>query len=109
MPRRLKKTCNYPGCGILVESGTPYCDKHKRSKNRNHKIYNYRWNKVRTGFLQNNPLCVKCKEKGIINPANVVDHIKPHNGSYSLFWDHTNWQALCYNCHNKKTAEENKK
>jgi 5-methylcytosine-specific restriction endonuclease McrA len=27
--------------------------------------------------------------------ATIVDHIKPHRGDQNLFWDQTNWQALC--------------
>ncbi|WP_189426952.1 HNH endonuclease [Devosia pacifica] len=28
------------------------------------------------------------------------DHITPHRGDDQLFWDRTNWQALCAHCHN---------
>jgi 5-methylcytosine-specific restriction protein A len=36
----------------------------------------------------------------------VVDHIVPHRGREQLFWDESNWQALCKPCHDKKTGEE---
>ena len=29
----------------------------------------------------------------------VVDHVVPHRGDRMLFWDSTNWQALCSACH----------
>jgi 5-methylcytosine-specific restriction endonuclease McrA len=33
--------------------------------------------------------------------ATVVDHIKPHRGDQSLFWDkNNNWAALCETHHN---------
>jgi 5-methylcytosine-specific restriction endonuclease McrA len=29
-----------------------------------------------------------------------VDHIIPHRGDDRLFWDRSNWQALCAHHHN---------
>lgn len=44
---------------------------------------------------------------GCAHPAAIVDHIKPHNGDMSLFWDSDNWQPLCKWCHdNVKQALE---
>jgi len=31
--------------------------------------------------------------------ATVVDHITPHRGDMTLFWDKSNWQSLCKRCH----------
>ena len=39
-------------------------------------------------------------------PATDVDHIVPHRGDMSLFWDVNNWQALCHECHARKTYAE---
>lgn len=63
------------------------------------KLYGYRWQQAREGWLRKNPLCVRCQQAGINKPANVVDHIQPHRGDMTLFWDRTNWQSLCTNCH----------
>ena len=38
--------------------------------------------------------------------ATVVDHIKPHRGSWPLFIDPANHQSLCKRCHDQKTARE---
>jgi 5-methylcytosine-specific restriction protein A len=38
--------------------------------------------------------------------ATVVDHIIPHNGDMVRFWDQDNWQPLCKQCHDIKTATE---
>ena len=38
--------------------------------------------------------------------STTVDHIIPHKGDRKLFWDKTNWQALCKPCHDAKTARE---
>ena len=62
--------------------------------------YTWRWRKARAIYLQRNPLCVMCKDVGLIKEASVVDHKKPHRGDHALFWDETNWQGLCYRCHN---------
>jgi len=41
-----------------------------------------------------------CEKLGLTVAANVVDHIRKHSGPGDpLFWDRTNWQALCYRCH----------
>lgn len=66
---------------------------------------NKKWRRVRASFIQRNPLCKECNNKGIVKGAEVVDHIKPisQGGSeYSL----TNLQALCKVCHDKKSRRE---
>jgi len=68
--------------------------------------YNYRWQKVRIGFLTLNPLCTKCEAQGRVVAAKVVDHIEPHKNDPVLFWDQDNWQGLCYRHHNRKTAQQ---
>ncbi|HOO52277.1 MAG TPA: HNH endonuclease signature motif containing protein, partial [Alphaproteobacteria bacterium] len=50
-------------------------------------------------------LCVECERKGHVIPATVVDHIIPHRGDETLFWDESNWQALCKKCHDRKTGK----
>lgn len=62
--------------------------------------YTYAWRKARKVFLQQHPLCVMCKARGVLTPSGVVDHIKPHRGDMKLFWDEANWQAICAPCHN---------
>ena len=61
--------------------------------------YNRSWRQARRIFLQKHPVCVFCLARGIVEPAEIVDHIKPHKGDESLFWDQANWQALCKVCH----------
>lgn len=122
MPKKPKKPCAYPMCPELVEAGERYCEKHKRiqeerikqrkkeyekkRKSARERGYDSRWQKARKIFLSKNPLCVSCMKEGRITPATVVDHIIPHKGDYELFWDESNWQALCKKCHDRKTAIE---
>ncbi|ENU1229340.1 HNH endonuclease [Providencia rettgeri] len=77
-------------------------------------VYRGRWAKVRLSFLNENPLCVMCKEQGRITAATVVDHIIPHRlrdalasgdtewiaKAQKLFWDTNNYQSLCASHHN---------
>jgi 5-methylcytosine-specific restriction protein A len=58
-------------------------------------------------YLGRHPLCRFCEQQGRIAAASVVDHITPHKGDQSLFWDSANWQPLCKLCHDsiKKRIE----
>ena len=49
--------------------------------------------------LVNEPLCRMCKAQGQLVPAVIVDHIVPHKGDESLFWNVENWQSLCRGHH----------
>lgn len=62
--------------------------------------YDSRWRKARATYLQRHPLCRMCEQAGRLTPATVVDHIIPHKGDPELFWDETNWAALCAQHHN---------
>ncbi|MBN50048.1 MAG: HNH endonuclease [Spongiibacteraceae bacterium] len=63
------------------------------------KPYNRRWQKARQTYLRNNPLCVWHKRDGKVVASRIVDHIIPHRNDMKLFWDTSNWQALCKSCH----------
>ena len=68
--------------------------------------YDGRWRKARLSFLATHPLCVTCERRGIVTAASEVDHIIPHRGDQTLFWNQNNWQGLCKPCHSRKTARE---
>ena len=63
-----------------------------------------RWLKARVRFLRSHPLCAECERNGVIRTASVVDHVDPHRGDATVFWDESRWQALCASCHGKKTV-----
>jgi 5-methylcytosine-specific restriction protein A len=109
MPKKPKSPCNHPGCPELTAER--FCEQHRkeyikfndRHRESAHKRgYNGRWQKARMSFLKRNPLCVHCRRT---TPATVVDHIRPHRGDKSLFWDVDNWQPLCEHHHNIKTGQ----
>ena len=48
-----------------------------------------------------------CERQDKVTSAEVVDHIKPHKGDESLFFDFDNTQSLCASHHNSaKQSEE---
>jgi len=110
MPYAPKRPCRYPGCPNLCESGV-FCEEHRKEWSPDalrgsaaSRGYDSKWRSARVDFLKKNPLCVKCREQGKLNAATVVDHIRPHRGDQQLFWDKSNWQPLCKDCHDLKTG-----
>ena len=122
----LMTICKYPGCFNRVPYGTRFCAAHsevgekreieakaKRDAARLNRLgsasergYSYRWRCVAKHFLQKHPICAECERRGVIRMATCVDHITPHRGDRALFWDSSNWQSLCQECHSRKTAAE---
>jgi len=62
-------------------------------------LYGHKWQQMTKAWLQSYPMCVMCLACGQIRAGAVVDHITPHKGDVSLFWDQDNWQTLCHHCH----------
>jgi 5-methylcytosine-specific restriction protein A len=113
------KFCLYPGCTNRVERG--YCDDHARPAEQarrgssNDRGYGWRWRKRARAFLVEHPLCgqragslapvmSQCFDERRVTAAVQVDHVEPHRGDQALFWDETNWQALCRPCGARKSA-----
>lgn len=110
MPTRQKALCTEPGCRNLATHGTK-CDEHYKPPRRNPRYYRkwYSlsiWKRARKIQLGKQPLCEECLRQNRITPAEVVDHIIPHDGVWDLFVDQDNLQSLCERCHNVKTARE---
>ena len=110
MPYKPNKPCGHLGCGKLVPYGTMYCDKHRPlhpkeevPRSADSRGYTKKWRKAREAYLAAHPLCVECAKEGRYVKADVVDHIIPHRGDTTLFWDKNNWQSLCKHHHDVKT------
>lgn len=111
MPHKALHPCGHPGCPRLIEAGKKYCEEHRvehrdeeiRPGRKNGNLYNTaRWQKLRRVVIAAHPVCQVCGKAA----ADTVDHIVPHRGNPDLFWDIGNLQALCKQCHDKKTWTE---
>lgn len=123
MPSKAKHPCAHGRCPNLAEYGQRYCEEHKplhdefmRLRGMSRPSYTLfykssKWRDMRRVYLKQHPFCVECQRQGITTKATVVDHIKPHKGDKSLFFDTNNWQPLCKKCHDNKTLsrDTNKK
>lgn len=108
---RAKRECRKLGCMTLTDSKDGYCLEHssevylrydKQRLSSKERGYNYRWTKYRKWYLQHHPICAICGKAA----ASVVDHIIPHKGDNTLFWDANNHQGACKRCHDIKTVTE---
>ena len=68
-----------------------------------------RWRRLRRHQLTVEPLCVMCRQRGLVRPATVVDHVEPHRGNWNKFLT-GKLQSLCEHCHNsdKRLVEQGK-
>ena len=110
MTIRSKSPCRHVGCRVLVDVAG-YCEAHAKKVEAqrgtaSQRGYGHKWRKARITFLARSPLCAECQRQGVTRPAAEVDHIIAHKGSQDLFWDTSNWQALCKPCHSEKTVRE---
>lgn len=117
MPTAAPRPCKQAGCRALTTLGA-YCPQHAKVVRQQAEVkresstqrgYGYRWQQTSKGFLKAHPLCQcpDCLEGAIrLLAADVVDHIIPHKGDMTLFWDRSNWQSMSKPCHDKKTARE---
>lgn len=71
------------------------------------KLYNTAaWKKRRLAQLAAHPLCHYCELQGITALAQVADHVVPHRGDLTLFWN-GELQSLCKTHHDTvKQVEE---
>ena len=109
MPRKPLKPCKHPNCPKLTEGD--YCEKHIKLHQRpsaQKRGYDYRCQKASKLFLIAHPFCEYCKKENRLVKATVGDHIIPHRGDKELFWNESNWQALCKRCHDHKTMTEDR-
>lgn len=112
MPSRGPRLCS---CGHTVAPGvrcpcerradTERKARHDRKRpNSSARGYDSRWERERARFLEEFPRCRRCGA-----PAAEVDHITPHKGNRTLFWDRRNWQPLCKSCHSGAKQREERR
>lgn len=64
-----------------------------------------RWTKLAKAWKVAHPLCEECKRKGLVVPAEVVDHIIPWPICEDFF-DESNLQSLCAGCNTLKGIKD---
>ena len=106
MPSAAPTFCSVPTCpNIGTYKGR--CAQHARVQERtryNSAIRKWYcseyWKNLRASVLAQYPICVDCG----MAPSTMVDHREPHRGQYAVFWNRANLQAMCADCHGRKTA-----
>lgn len=69
-------------------------------------LYNKkRWHDLRAAILRKQPVCQDPFKIGCHEPSTIGDHIKDHDGDLRVFYDFSNLQGLCKQCHDRKTGE----
>jgi len=77
------------------------------SKGRNDFYKTPEWRNTREIVLREEIYCRECLKKGIYKIATEVDHIIDIKKDPSKALDRNNLQALCKECHSKKTFNSN--
>lgn len=96
------KICKHPLCPNPGIKNKNYCNDHRPRELRAGRLYaSKKWKNLSKNYLIDNPICVQCDSQ-----ATVVDHIEPHLNDPLLFWDISNFQALCKHHHDQKTAKD---
>ncbi|NPD67286.1 HNH endonuclease [Lichenicola cladoniae] len=68
--------------------------------------YDRAWQRCRNAFIASYPLCLFCLNKGIVQAAEEVDHIKSIEAAPELRLDWSNLRSLCKACHSSRTATD---
>ena len=122
MPRAIAKPCKFRGCRNIVR-GAQYCKTHdeyntanqysgwdraNQGKTAAQRGYGAAWQKTRKQILKRDGyLCQPCKQRGLIVPAEMVDHrINKKAGGTDA---PSNLESICRPCHAIKTQAEAKR
>jgi 5-methylcytosine-specific restriction protein A len=106
-----RKYCASFPCSNMAESGSSYCQEHKRPdapKETDPFYLSVRWRRFRACYLGKHPLCEVCEQEGRLTPAAMVDHIIEVKDGGDLTTE-DNAMSMCFHCHNTKTATERNK
>lgn len=109
-----KQMCSHSGCKEYAVAGSAYCEKHQPPprvsavKSEFRYMYNTAWKKASRAWLLEpaHHWCEMCLQRGKYTPADTVHHKIEHQGDWGLFWDRSNWQALCKSCHSRHHMQE---
>lgn len=81
-------------------------DSNQGRANANRDLYgSNQWRKLSERVRAEEPLCRECLKEDRLTPSKVADHIVPVNNGGQRY-DRENLQALCIECHNRKSGKE---
>ena len=116
MPTRPLGPCGDPTCPERA-TNRGYCATHRAARTAEYEEgrgsssargYDRKWRAYRTSFLGDlaNLYCAGYPGVGTcLKTSTEVDHIVPVKGPEDpLFWEPTNHQGLCHDCHSRKTV-----
>ncbi len=63
-----------------------------------------RWRKARLSKLRTDPLCERCRSRGLLVPAAHVHHRIELRDAPELALDESNLESLCHPCHSRHHA-----
>ncbi len=123
VPNRPPRRCSAIGCPTFVTVQSR-CAFHRQQAQRQSDVrrgtaqergYTYRWSQTSQQHLKFYPLCGmrspdaytdgwrgECHDLGRMRAATCTDHIHPHKGNATVFWDPRNRQSLCGRCNTLK-------
>lgn len=64
------------------------------------------WKRATEEYLQQNQWCIDCAKRNYTGVAEFVVHLEQPKGNQLLFWDMSNWKALCDACHKRSGSSE---
>lgn len=117
------RKCLHSSCRKLIAFTDRYCSKHDKvvsqTYNRDRKkdnpeyikFYNsVAWRELRgVALIRDEYMCKTCERVDVYKGADMVDHTVPTLVDWDKRLELENLSSMCWSCHNKKTAEENKK
>jgi 5-methylcytosine-specific restriction protein A len=113
MPYRIERPCKAYMCPNTTSNKSGYCDEHQGLA-REHRGsaysrgYNGRWDRFRTRYLREHPLCADCLEDPLPGlppqPATEIHHVKKLRDFPDLKYKNSNLRGLCKRHHSMRTA-----
>lgn len=80
-------------CGYVISGRTMSYEKNRGSARQ--RGYVPAWDVEAAAFKRRNPFCLGCRAVGIQTGTDVVDHVEPHKGDQTKFWNTALWQPAC--------------
>ena len=115
MPSIPRTQCAHMGCKAPSMPHSRWCANHgptmtsKAPSRVDNDLYKGQaWASIRAAQLSKYPLCASCQTRGIIESANVVDHVIPWRTMGREYFRKIPLQSLCVSCHSIKTGLESR-